>query len=136
MTNEVHAMTQATGDFTVTGMTEDTYQERENGKLTRAGGTQEFSGALEGTGSVEWLMCYRDGGAEYVGMQLVTGKLDGRLGSFVLSAVGEYGGTTSTMRLEIVAGSGTGELSGISGSGAFVAGPGPQGHYTLDYQLG
>lgn len=129
-------MTQATGDFKVTGMTEDTYQERENGKLTRAGGTQEFTGGFEGTGSVDWLMCYRDGGADFVGMQLVDGKLDGRQGSFVLSATGAYEGTTSEMRLEIVAGSGTGKLAGISGSGEFVAGPGPQGHYTLEYQLG
>lgn len=129
-------MSQARGDFKVTGMTEDTYRERETGKLTRAGGSQEFSGGLEGTGSVEWLMCYRNGGADYVGMQLVDGTLDGRHGSFVLSAVGAYEGTTSNMHLEIVAGSGTGELAGISGSGEFVAGPGPQGHYTLDYRLG
>lgn len=129
-------MTQATGDFAVTGMTEDRYHERETGKLTRAGGTQEFSGGLQGTGSVEWLMCYRAGGADYVGMQLVDGKLDGRQGSFVLSAVGIYEGTRSTMRLEIIAGSGTGELAGISGSGEIVAGPGPRGRYTLDYRLG
>ena len=129
-------MTQASGDFTVTGMTEDTYCERETGKLTRAGGTQEFSGGLEGTGSVEWLMCYRAGGADFVGLQSVDGTLDGRRGSFVLSAIGAYGGTTSIMRLEIIAGSGTGELTGISGSGEFVAGPGPRGRYTLDYRLG
>ena len=129
-------MTRATGDFTVTGMTEDTYRERETGKLTRAGGTQEFTGGFEGTGSVDWLMCYRDGGAEFVGMQLMDGKLDGRRGSFVLTATGAYGGTTSKMRLVIVAGSGSAALAGISGSGEFVAGPGPRGHYTLDYQLG
>ena len=128
-------MTTATGDFAVTGMTEETYLERENGKLTRAGGTQQFTGEFEGTGSVDWLMCYRDGGADFVGMQLVEGTLAGRRGSFVLSATGAYEGTTSTMRLEIVAGSGTGQLAGISGSAEFVAGPGPQGHYTLDYRL-
>ena len=72
-------------------------------------------------------MCYRDGGADFVGMQLVDGKLDGHRGSFVLSATGAYEGTTSKMQLEIVAGSGTGELAGISGSGEFMAGPGTAG---------
>ena len=133
--SEVGRMATASGEFTVSGMTEETYQERATGKMTRAGGTQAFRGGLEGTGGVDWLMCYRDRGAEYVGLQLVDGTLDGRRGSFVLTAIGAYDGATSKARWEIVPGSGMGELEGITGSGSFSAGPGPQGRYTLDYRL-
>ena len=129
-------MREATGRFQVTGMGEETYDDRERGKLTKANGAQEFSGSVEGRGSVEWLMCYlEDGTAEYVGLQTVDGSLDGRSGSFVLTASGRFDGQRSHGQWTIVSGSGTGELAGISGSGSFEAGPGPQATYTLSYDL-
>lgn len=130
------AMREASGEFTVTGGREETYAERSPGKLTRAGGTQAFTGAMTGDGTVEWLMCYLgDGTARYVGLQLFEGTLDGRRGSFVLTATGAFGGTTSDATWTVVPGSGRDELSGISGSGGFSAGPGPQGRYHLSYRL-
>jgi hypothetical protein len=128
---------EAIGEFTVTGGREETYVERSPGKLTRAGGTQAFTGAIVGSGTVEWLMSYPgDGTARYVGLQLIEGTLDGRRGSFVLTASGAFGGTTSEATWTVVPGSGRGELAGISGSGGFSAGPGPQGRYRLSYRLG
>ncbi len=130
-------MTKARGEFTVTGWREETYAEREPGKLTRAGGEQSFSGAVTGSGSVEWLMCYReDGTATYVGMQQIEGTLGGKKGSFVLTAVGAFNGTTSDGEWQVVAGSGRDDLAGISGNGSFNAGPGPQATFELDYSLG
>ena len=130
-------MTKARGEFTVTGWREETYAEREPGKLTRAGGEQSFSGAVKGSGSVEWLMCYReDGTATYVGMQQIEGTLGGKKGSFVLTAVGAFNGTTSDGEWQVVAGSGRDDLAGISGNGSFNAGPGPQATFELDYSLG
>ena len=77
-------MKEASGEFTITGGEEEAYSERGPGKLTRAGGTQDFSGDIEGKGRVEWLMCYlADGTAEYVGMQEIEGAVQGRKGSFV-----------------------------------------------------
>jgi hypothetical protein len=128
---------EAIGEFTVTGGREETYAERSPGKLTRAGGTQVFTGGIIGTGTVEWLMSYPgDGTARYVGMQVIEGTLDGRRGSFVLTASGEFDGATSEATWTVVPGSGRGELAGISGSGGFSAGPGPRGRYRLEYQLG
>jgi hypothetical protein len=125
------------GEFRVTDMGEETYTERHPGKLTRANGTQEFSGGIEGTGRVEWLMCYReDGTAEYVGIQEIDGTLDGRTGGFILTAAGSFDGRRSQGRWAVVTGSGTGDLAGIAGDGEFTAGPGPQASFRLSYELG
>jgi hypothetical protein len=125
------------GEFKVSNWREETYAEREPGKLTRAGGDQEFSGAIQGSGHVEWLMCYReDGTAAYVGMQEIDGTLDGKRGSFVLTAIGAFNGTTSDGQWSIVSESGRGELAGITGNGSFEAGPGPQATFQLEFELG
>jgi hypothetical protein len=129
-------MKEAIGEFKITGGREDAYSERDGAKLTRAGGTQEFSGGITGNGRVEWLMCYRDDGtAEYVGLQEIEGTLDGHPGSFILTAVGAFDGKRSEAHWGVVPGSGTGELAGIAGDGVFEAGPGPQATYRLSYEL-
>jgi hypothetical protein len=130
-------MTKAKGSFEVAGGTEDTFEERDAGaKLTRASGTQKFSGDVQGDGAVDWLMSYRkDGTATFVGLQRVTGTLGKRKGSFVISAAGEYNGKTSTATWTVVKGMGTGELAKLRGTGKFKAGPGPKATYELDYEL-
>jgi len=120
-------MAKATGTFEVTSMGEDTYQELEGGaKLTQANGTQRFDGDIEGEGSVNWLMCYVPGGAaRFVGLQRITGSIGKRSGGFVLEAAGEHDGRQSRGTRTVIAGSGTGELSGLSGQGTFEAPGGP-----------
>jgi len=84
---EVTEVKKAIGQFKITGGHEETYADRSPGRLTRAGGAQRFSGDIEGTGRIEWLMCYRgDRSAEFVGMQQIEGTLDGRSGEFVLTS--------------------------------------------------
>ncbi len=130
-------MAKASGDFAVTTMGEDTYQELEGGaKLTRANGTQRFTGGIEGDGAVEWLMCYlSDGTARFVGHQRITGSIGERTGSFVIEADGEHDGKRSRGRWKVIGGSGTEDLSGIRGEGTFEAPGGPNASYTLEYEL-
>jgi hypothetical protein len=130
-------MAKVSGTFEVTSWREEAYHEREGEvKLTRAGGDQRFSGDLEGEGSVEWLMCYSaSGAARFVGLQRFEGSLGGRAGSFVIESVGDHDGKQSKGDWTIVAGSGTGEFSDISGRGGFDAPGGPRVSYRLDYQL-
>jgi len=73
--------------------------------------------------------------AHFVGLQRVTGSLGGRQGSFVAAADGDHDGSGSTVTFAIVAGSGSGELAGISGEGRLVAPGGPKGTYELEYTL-
>jgi hypothetical protein len=131
-------MATATGTFQITSMGEDTYRELEGGgKLTHANGTQRFTGDIEADGSVEWLMCYSpEGGARFIGLQHVAGSIGERAGTFVVEAVGNFDGTQSEGTWTVVAGSGTGDFTGLSGEGGFNASSGPHASYRLDYEIG
>jgi hypothetical protein len=131
-------MTKARGEFTVGSGGEDAYEALDGGvRLTHAQGTQSFTGDIEGDGAVHWLMLYRaDKTAQFVGMQRISGTIGGRRGTVVLAAEGTHDGTGSTISLEVVAGSGSGELEGITGNGKLVNPGGKTGTYELDYSLG
>ena len=129
--------THAQAKFEVQSWDESTYEELEgDAKLTRASVGQGFTGDLEGDGSVEWLMCYReDKTADFVGLQRFVGRLGGRSGSFVMQTRGSFDGTEARGDLDVVAGSGTEELSGITGTGAFAAPLGSTASVELDYDF-
>jgi hypothetical protein len=95
----------ATGEFKIIGGHENVYSDRNPGRLTRAGGRQEFSGGIDGSGRIEWIMCYRgDRTAEFVGMQEIEGALGGRRGKFVLTSVGSHDGVHSKGTWTVVPG--------------------------------
>jgi hypothetical protein len=123
--------THATSTFQVESWDEQTYTDVGDGrKLTRASVEQAISGDIEGAGTVEWLMCYRpDDTAEFVGLQ----RVDGRLGE---RTAGTFDGKEARGELTVVPGSGTGELSDLSGSGEFRAPLGSAASVALDYEVG
>jgi hypothetical protein len=129
---------QATGTFTVAGWEENTYEELGNGgKLTKAHVTFGFTGDLTAEGGWEAVMCYRpDGTASFTGFQRTVGKLAGREGSFVVRADGAFENGEARSTWEIVRGSATGDLSGLSGTGTAVTTNESGGDFTLDYELG
>ena len=129
--------THAQAQFKVQSWDENTYEELDgDAKLTRASVGQEFTGDLEGGGSVEWLMCYReDKTADFVGLQRFVGRIGSRSGSFVMQTRGSFDGTEAKGDLDVVAGSGTEELSGITGTGAFTAPLGSTASVELDYDF-
>ncbi|MBH5333727.1 DUF3224 domain-containing protein [Streptomyces pactum] len=132
--------THTTGTFTYSSWDEATTGESPDGaKLARATVVNTFSGGItaEGTSCV-YAITYLTGKTGVCrGYEMVTGALDGRRGGFVLdqhATFGEDGVVHCTF--EVVAGSGTGELAGLSGTGAFTAVPGePTVPYTFDYRL-
>jgi hypothetical protein len=113
----------AKASFEIQAWDEETYQELAGDrKLTRASVKQVFSGDIEGAGSVEWLMCYRDQGqARFVGLQHVDGRLGDRSGSFVIETVGTFDGAEAKGSWNVIPDSGTDELTGLSGEGDFLA---------------
>jgi len=127
----------AEGTFKLTGWEEATYEELGGAsKLTRARIDQAFSGGIEAAGSSQSLMFYRaDGTAAIVGLQRMTGQVDGYSGSFMLQTDGSYDGGEARTRWLVVPGSGTGELQGLRGEGTAVASSGPNGSYTFDYNI-
>ncbi len=130
-------MTTATGSFEVTSGSDDALDALPDEiRVSHATGRQRFSGDIEGDGAIDWLMLYRpDGSARFVGLQRIVGSIGGRSGSVVIEAVGDHDGSSSRADWTIVEGSGSGALTGIRGTGTFVAPGGPSGTYVLDYQL-
>jgi len=66
-------------------------------------------------------------------------KLDGearRHGSFIVQADGVYDGDRAKITWRVVSGTGTEELRGLEGTGTAEAPHGPDGTYTLDYEIG
>lgn len=73
---------------------------------------------LNGTATGHVLTTRGEAGASYVAQERIVGTLRGRYGSFVLEHGASMGeGQDTVMRAMIVAGSGTGALVGIAGSG-------------------
>ena len=105
-------------------------------KLTRASVAKTFTGDVEGEGSVEYLMMYRDdGSASFVGLERVVGRIGSRAGSFVLERTGVFEDGQVKETYTIVAGSGTGELQGLRGGGRSEVGHGLEHPFTLEYEL-
>jgi hypothetical protein len=98
--------------------------------------TKTFHGALAGTSEGEMLTAGTPaaGTAGYVALELFTGSLAGRRGSFVMQHSGTMHGGGQQLAIVISPGSGTGELAGIAGT-ATIDIEGKQHFYTLRYTL-
>ncbi|WP_329389252.1 DUF3224 domain-containing protein [Streptomyces sp. NBC_01351] len=90
-------------------------------RLARASVTNSFSGAIEAPGtSCSYTIAYTgETTGTYAGMELLSGSVEGRKGTFALEERGEFDASGTRCRFEVVPGSGTGELTGLAGSGGF-----------------
>jgi hypothetical protein len=96
----------------------------EAAKVTCAKVTKSYAGDIAGSSFTEWLMAYReDGSATFVGLERISGEINGKRGSFVVQHTGKFEDGAATAELQVVAGSGSEGLAGVSGSGDFVADP-------------
>ena len=104
--------------------------------LARLSIDKQIRGDLEGTTKGEMLSGGdpRQGAAGYVAMEMVTGTLNGKHGSFALQHVATMDASGSKMNVVVVPGSGTGELKGISGTFTIRIEKG-QHSYDFDYTL-
>lgn len=98
--------------------------------------TKTWFGDLSGSGVGTMLSAGNPalGAAGYVAVETVTGALSGRRGTFAFQQFGSMHDDSQEMRYEIVPGSGTDDLAGISGTLDLevVAG---EHRYELTYQL-
>jgi hypothetical protein len=99
-------------------------------------GDKQFHGDLEGTSRGQMLGSGTpdQGSAAYVALELVTGTLNGKMGSFVLQHHGTMRGGVPSMHVTAVPDSGTGELAGIAGTMKIVI-EGGKHSYELEYTL-
>jgi uncharacterized protein DUF3224 len=128
----------AAGTFTVTSWQEDSYAELGGKeKITKAQMGFRLAGGLAGDLVSDTFMYYReDGTAEYAGLQRFSGEIGGRSGTCVMVSDGGYDGALARSAWRVIPGSGTGGLTGLTGSGSSVASAEPPGSYTLDYDFG
>ena len=126
----------ATASFEITIWDEQPYDEQDGIRLSRTRVVKRFRGEIEGESTAELVMAVAgDDSAAYVGVERVTGRVNGREGSFVYLHTATAAGGAQSASWPVVHGSGTGELAGISGQLRIDNLP-DSGHVlTLDFDL-
>ncbi|PYP80880.1 MAG: DUF3224 domain-containing protein [Gemmatimonadetes bacterium] len=125
--------THATGPFDVTITPQQTADDAPVARMTLY---KEFHGDLEAIAYGEMLAAHEPltGAGVYVAIDRVTGTLHGKGGSFLMAHRGIRNADGQSLDIVIVPGSGTGQLTGITGSvGIEIV---EKKHfYTIEYEL-
>ena len=104
--------------------------------LGRFGIDKEIHGDLEATTKGEMYTGgdFKTGAAGYVAIEMVTGTLVGKHGSFALQHMASVDASGQKMQVFVIPGSGTGDLKGIAGTFTIIIADGKHS-YDLDYTL-
>jgi hypothetical protein len=123
----------ATGPFDIQVSQQE---DRTDPAITRYLFDKQFHGDLEATSKGEMLATGSSKGTgSYVAMEIVTGKLRGRTGTFALQHSGTMVDNAFTLIVTVVPGSGTGELAGLAGKINIIIAPGGKHSYDFEYTL-
>ena len=97
---------------------------------------KKFSGDLEATSEGQMLMASTavQGSAGYVAIEKVTGKLNGKSGSFYLQQNGVMNRGAGELSVNVLPDSGTDELKGLTGKMNIIIADGAHS-YEFDYSL-
>jgi Protein of unknown function (DUF3224) len=129
-------MKSAEAVFTNTRYEEHPFDEHEGTALGRVEITRSFNGDLEGESTALLLTATSEGGsAAYVALDRVTGRLDGRAGSFVFQHRGIVSPDGAETSGSVVPGSGAGQLSGLRGEGRIAVDEDGTHRLLLEYDL-
>ena len=98
-------------------------------KMTKASVEFSMSGDFNGKSAEEYLMFYNyfnaadphKSSANYIGLMRFIGNVQGKEGSFVIEDHGTFENGAASSTLQIISGSGMGELKGIQGTGRYSA---------------
>lgn len=131
-------MTTTTGRFDLTSWDEETIDDAAEGaRLVRARNTKTFSGGITGTSAAELLQAIAGETAQvYVAVERVTAAVDGHQGTFVLRHSALLHGDAGDMLVDVVPGSATGGLTGLTGTLTIEMSPAGEHTYSFDYALG
>lgn len=124
-----------TGTFTVDlSPQQDAMKGKEGIELNRLAISKTYSGDLDATSTGEMLSAVTPvkGSAGYVALEQVSGKLNGKSGSFVLQHYGVMNNGDQALQIQVVPDSGTGELEGLTGTMAIVIEEGVH-HYEFNF---
>jgi hypothetical protein len=102
-----------------------------NRGLTRAEVTYAYTGDIEGSGALTYLIAYKADAAPVLGLERFEGSIDGHEGTCVFQRTGKQDQGSVTEHLEVVPGMGTGGLTGLRGEAEIVV----AGHSDNGYEL-
>lgn len=132
---EIDMTHHATGTFDVKVIPQPA-DDAAGGPFSRLFLDKQFRGALEGTSKGQ-MVAFRsavEGSAGYVALELVSGTLDGRQGTFVLQHNGLMRRTVPSLTVTVVPDSGTDELTGLAGTFTIIL-EGKNHSYDFEYTL-
>ncbi|MGW3962544.1 DUF3224 domain-containing protein [Amycolatopsis sp. NPDC005003] len=121
----------ATASFTVDQWEPQATDEAAGTEFARVAIAKTFTGAVEGTSTVELLSASNATSRAYVAFERLEVSVDGRKGGFVLHHSADDSGLT----LKILTGSGFGELTGIAGTASIEIDEEKNHLFTLTYTL-
>ena len=126
----------AQGTFDVKLNPQPVYENAEGAMLGRLSIDKTFRGDLEATSKGEMLSAGTGvkGSDGYVAIERVTGRLQGRKGTFYLQHNGVMERGAATLSLTVVPDSGSDELTGLSGAMAIDITDGKH-YYRFDYRF-
>ena len=126
-------MNQATGTFEVKLTPQADGEDSGLGRMTI---DKQFHGDLEATSQGQMLAARSSvkGSAGYVAMERVSGRLGGRVGTFVLQHSGTMTRGEPQLSVTVVPDSGTGDLTGLSGKMVIENAEG-QHSYVFEYAI-
>lgn len=133
---EVRVRQHAKGEFTVS-LQPLTFEGADAGsKLGRMSIDKQITGDLVASTKGQMLSARTDteGSAGYVAIEVVSGTLNGKNGTFVLQHTGSMNRGEPSLSVVVVPDSGTGELTGISGNFKVIS-EGGKHHYDFSYSL-
>ncbi len=133
---ETRAHGHARGTFEVRLTPHGAGESAQGTTLSRMAIDKRFLGDLEGTSSGEMLAASTStaGSAGYVAIERVSGTLNGRSGTFILQHNGTMTRGAPHLIIMVVPDSGTGELTGLSGTMAIII-EGGKHSYDFSYTL-
>lgn len=126
------------GTFEPTSWDESDVSKVEDGaRVAQFTMTAQHHGVIEGAGTAHAAMRYgADGSGVSLGYEQIVGSVSGKSGSFVMEQRSTYDAKGVRTTWEVVPGSGTAELTGLSGKGEWAT---PMGTspipYTFEYEL-
>lgn len=139
----------ATGRFTVSSWSENLVVDVD-GEGTTAGGAYypnrgvtraevgySYSGAIEGTSMLTYLIAYKADAAPVFALEHFEGLIDGQAGTCVFQHIGEQDQGAVSARVSVVPGMGTGELRNLRGEAELrIAGHSDDGYeFALSYSI-
>ena len=128
-------MPQAHSSFTLDSFEQAPLDETGEVQLGSATFHKTFTGDIAATSVVHMLSAGRsDAPLAYIALELVTGSLHGSVGTFVLRHEGSMAAGAAVNELEVVPGSGTGELKDITGTAVITHNGGGQ-QLAMTYEL-